>query len=196
MITYVSGTLASKSPAEAIVDVGGLGYTVQIPTSSYEKLPAIGESTRLLTHFHVREDAQQLYGFITEAERALFRTMISVTGVGPRLALAALSAFPPETLRLHILEGDPSVLTRIPGVGRKTAERLIVELRDRGAELEGQLDAARGASPQETMRADARAALEALGLARAEAEKRIRRVLGEAHRPSTPEELVRRALQA
>lgn len=196
MIAYVSGTLAAKSPAEAVIDVGGLGYVIHIPTSSFEALPDVGRAARLLTHFHVREDVQQLYGFATEAERALFRTMIGVAGVGPRLALAALSAFPPEALRAHILDGDPRVLTRIPGVGRKTAERLIVELRDRVAELEGVLESAPGGRPQDGTRADARAALEALGLSRAEAEKRTRRVLSDGEPPATAEELIRRALQA
>jgi holliday junction DNA helicase RuvA len=197
MITYVSGTLAAKSPAEAVIDAGGLGYAIQIPTSSYERLPAVGKPARLLTHFHVREDAQLLYGFATEAERSLFRTMIGVSGVGPRLALAALSAFPADSLRDHILEGDASVLTRIPGVGKKTAERLIVELRDRLADLEDVAPPPAGETPDgASIRADARAALEALGLARAEAEKRIRRVLRDHDGELTAEALIRRALQA
>jgi holliday junction DNA helicase RuvA len=196
MITYVSGTLAAKSPAEVVIEVGGLGYAVHIPTSSFEKLPAVGQTARLLTHFHVREEAQTLYGFATEGERALFRTMIGVSGVGPRLALAALSAFPPDTLRAYILEGDAAILTRIPGVGKKTAERLIIELRDRVAELDGLESDRRTATPEAAVRADARAALEALGLSRAEAEKRIRRVLAEQTAPASAEDLIRRALQA
>jgi holliday junction DNA helicase RuvA len=196
MITYVSGTLAAKSPAEVVIEVGGLGYAVHIPTSSFEKLPAVGQTARLLTHFHVREEAQTLYGFATEGERALFRTMIGVSGVGPRLALAALSAFPPDTLRAYILEGDAAILTRIPGVGKKTAERLIIELRDRVAELDGLESDRRTATPEAAVRADARAALEALGLSRAEAEKRIRRVLTEQRPPASAEDLIRRALQA
>lgn len=196
MITYVSGTLAAKSPAEVVIDAGGLGYALQIPTSSFERLPAVGKPARLLTHFHVREDAQLLYGFATEGERSLFRTMIAVSGVGPRLALAALSAFPPESLRDHILEGDASVLTRIPGVGKKTAERLIVELRDRLADLEAGTPPPAGETKAgASIRADARAALEALGLGRAEAEKRIRRVLRDSDGELTAEALIRRALQ-
>jgi holliday junction DNA helicase RuvA len=196
MITYVSGTLVAKNPAEAVIEAGGLGYAVLIPASSYEKLPEVGTAARLLTHFHVREDAQVLFGFATDAERTLFRAMIGVSGVGPKLALAALSAFTPAMLRDHILEGDASVLTRIPGVGRKTAERLIVELRDRLADLE-----AGGASPTADphdpagVRADARAALEALGLGRADAEKRIRVALRDHDGPLTAEALIRRALQ-
>jgi holliday junction DNA helicase RuvA len=197
VIAYVSGTLAAKTPTSAVIEAAGLGYEVLIPASSFERLPAVGKPARLLTHFHVREDAQTLFGFATEAERTLFRIMIGVSGVGPKLALAALSAMPPETLRDHILEGDASVLTRIPGVGKKTAERLIVELRDRLADLDGIEVSRGGAGGDEAamIRADARAALEALGLARAEAEKRIRKVLRDADGPLSAEILIRKALQ-
>lgn len=197
MITYVSGTLAHKSPTDAVIDVQGLGYELLIPTSSYEKLPAVGKPAKLLAHHHVREDAAILFGFATEAERTLFRTMIGVSGVGPKLALAALSAMPPDTLRDHILEGDSSVLTRIPGVGKKTAERLVVELRDRLADLdefEGG-PATGGGDASASMRADARAALEALGFSRAEAEKRIRKALRDHDGTTSAEELIRLALR-
>ena len=196
MITYVSGTLAHKSPTDAVIDVQGLGYELLIPTSSYEKLPAVGKPAKLLAHHHVREDAAILFGFATEAERTLFRTMIGVSGVGPKLALAALSAMPPDTLRDHILEGDASVLTRIPGVGKKTAERLVVELRDRLADLDGfEGGPAAGSGGDASMRADARAALEALGFSRAEAEKRIRKALRDHEGAVTAEELIRLALR-
>lgn len=196
MITYVSGTLAHKSPTDAVIDVQGLGYELLIPTSSFEKLPAVGKPAKLLAHHHVREDAAVLFGFATEAERTLFRTMIGVSGVGPKLALAALSAMPPDTLRDHILEGDASVLTRIPGVGKKTAERLVVELRDRLADLDGfEGGPAAGAGGDAPMRADARAALEALGFSRAEAEKRIRKALRDHDGAASAEELIRLALR-
>ncbi len=197
MIAYVSGTLAQKTPAAVVIEAGGLGYEVLIPASSFDRLPAQGKKAKLLTHFQVREDAQTLYGFATEAERTLFRTMIGVRGVGAKLALAALSAMAPDALRDHILEGDAGVLTRIPGVGKKTAERLVVELRDRLATLDGFEMSGAGAGGDDTasVRADARAALEALGLARAEAEKRIRRVLRDADGPVSAEELIRKALQ-
>ncbi len=196
MITYVSGTLAQKSPTEAVVDVQGLGYELLIPTSSYEKLPAPGKPVKLLTHHHVREDAEVLFGFATDAERTLFRTLVGVSGVGPKLALAALSAMTPDALRDHILEGDASVLTRIPGVGKKTAERLVVELRDRLADLDGFEGAtAVGGDGTASVRADARAALESLGFARAEAEKRIRRALRDHDGALAAEELIRLALR-
>ena len=197
MITYVSGTLAHKSPTDAIIDVQGLGYELLIPASSFEKLPAKGKHVKLLTHHHVREDAAILFGFATEAERTLFRTLVGVSGVGPKLALAALSAMPPETLRDHILEGDASVLTRIPGVGKKTAERLIVELRDRLATMDGfeGATAVGGSGETASVRADARSALESLGFSRADAEKRIRTALRDNDGAVTAEELIRLALR-
>jgi len=197
MIAYVTGTLAAKAPTEVVLEAGGLGYTLLIPASSFERLPAVGKPAKLLAHYQVREDAHVLYGFATEAERALFRAMIAVSGVGPKLALAALSAMPPDALRDLILEGDASLLTRIPGVGKKTAERLVVELRDRLADLGGLEPSGEAglAGDGAAVRADARAALEALGMARAEAEKRIRKALRDADGPLSAEALIRKALQ-
>lgn len=196
MITYVSGTLVTKSPAEVVVDVGGMGYAVQVPMSSLERLPATGESVRLLTHHHIREDAQLLFGFVTESERMLFRAMIGVSGIGPKLALAALSAYSPDRLRDLILDGDAALLTRIPGVGKKTAERLVIELRDRLTDLDTEPREGRPTDASE-VRADARAALEALGLSRADAEKRLRNALRDhAGEQMTVEALVRKALQS
>ena len=196
MITYVSGTLVVKSPAEVVVDVGGMGYAVLVPMSSLERLPATGEAVRLLTHHHIREDTQLLFGFITESERALFRSMIGVSGIGPKLGLAALSAYSPDRLRDLILDADTAQLTRIPGVGKKTAERLVIELRDKLADL----DAEPGDTPRtdaSEIRADARAALEALGISRADAEKRLRNALrNHTGEPLTVEVLVRKALQS
>ena len=197
MIAYVSGTLIDKHPTEAIIDVGGLGYRLLIPASSFDKLPAKGESARLHTTLIVREDSQTLYGFATEPERRLFETMIGVSGVGPKLALAALSAMSPGELRDVVLAGDTGMLTRIPGVGKKTAERLIVELRDKLSKLDGPgFDgAAAGDGDAAMARADARAGLEALGLSRAEAEKRIRVVLRDNSGVSSAEDLIRMALR-
>ena len=164
--------------------------------SSLERLPATGEAVRLLTHHHIREDTQLLFGFITESERALFRSMIGVSGIGPKLGLAALSAYSPDRLRDLILDADTAQLTRIPGVGKKTAERLVIELRDKLADL----DAEPGDTPRtdaSEIRADARAALEALGISRADAEKRLRNALrNHTGEPLTVEVLVRKALQS
>ncbi len=198
MIAYVSGTLTEKHPTEAIIDVGGLGYRLLIPTSSFEKLPAQGESARLHTTLIVREDSQTLYGFATVAERRTFETMIGVSGVGPKLALALLSGMSPSELRDVVLAEDAGMLTRIPGVGKKTAERLIVELRDKLSKMDGLGSNGYSGSDGEIMlaRSDARAGLEALGLSRAEAEKRIRVVLRDHPDVSSAEDLIRTALRA
>ena len=197
MIAYISGTLAEKHLTEAIIDVGGLGYRLLIPASSFDKLPAIGQTARLRTTLIVREDSQTLYGFATKAERQTFETMIGVSGVGPKLALAALSGMSPGELRDVVLAGDTGALTRIPGVGKKTAERLVVELRDKLAKLDGlgSNGAISGGGETEQARSDARAGLEALGLNRAEAEKRVRVVLRDHPSISSAEDLIRMALR-
>ncbi len=198
MIAYVSGKLAEKKPTRAVIDVQGLGYFVLIPTSTYEKLPAKGEIAKLFTYQHVREDALLLFGFATRAERAVFEVMLSVSGIGPKLALAALSAMRPAELRDKIVEGDVAFLTKIPGVGKKVAERMVVELRDKVAKVEGL-----GGSPtlggeldsKNAARADALAALEALGLSRAAAERNLRKVLRSCSGTQSAEELIRLALR-
>ncbi len=196
MIAYVSGTLAEKKPTHVVIDVNGLGYALFIPTSTFETLPDAGAPVKLLTHFAVREDAQLLYGFATAAERELFEALISVSGVGPKLALAALSALPPAELQRRILEGEAGLLTQIPGIGRKTAERLVIDLRDRVSRLEIGGDALGGADDGRTQaRQDALAALEALGLARATAERNLRKVLRAHPGIQTAEELIRLALR-
>ncbi|MEO0743468.1 MAG: Holliday junction branch migration protein RuvA [Bacteroidota bacterium] len=196
MITYVSGTLVAKKPTEAVIDVQGLGYEVLIPASSFDKLPAVGSPAKLLTIHHVREDAALLFGFATDAERTLFREMTSVSGVGPKLALAALSAMAPAELRAAVIADDAAMLTRIPGVGKKTAQRLCVELRDRLAKIDGLGQADLGGDGESAaLREDARAALIALGLSRADAEKRIRKALRADAAISSAEALIRAALR-
>jgi Holliday junction DNA helicase RuvA len=198
MIAYVSGKLVEKRPTEVILDVGGLGYRLLIPASTYDRLPEVGGAAFLYVHFSVREDAQQLFGFATRAERAVFEEMLAVTGVGPKLALAALSAMRPGELRDHVLAGDTSLLTRIPGVGRKTAERLVVELRDRLATVDLEEAAAPlsgGTDAVAVARADALAALVALGLSRANAEKALRTVLRQHPGVQSADELIRLALR-
>ena len=137
MIAYVSGKLAEKKPTQVVIDVQGLGYALLIPTSTFEKLPAEGEPVKLFAHHHVREDAMLLYGFISRSERAVFETITTVSGIGPKLALAALSTMPATELCTRIVESDVAYLTRIPGVGKKVAERMVVELRDRITQVEG-----------------------------------------------------------
>jgi Holliday junction DNA helicase RuvA len=131
MIGSLSGRLASKDIDEVLVDVQGVGYRVSIPLSTYEHLPGEGEEVRLLTHLHVREDELALYGFASDRERRLFEILIGVSGIGPRLALHVLSRLTPERFVGAITRGDLTTLTGISGVGKKTAERMVLELKDR-----------------------------------------------------------------
>jgi len=131
VIGFVRGKLASKSPPHLTVDVGGVGYDIEAPMSTFYTLPATGSDVRLLTHLVVREDAHILYGFGTQEERALFRNLLKVSGVGPKIALAILSGVSVEGFAACVKLKDAAALTKIPGVGRKTAERLLVEMPDR-----------------------------------------------------------------
>ncbi len=198
MYAFISGTLVEKKPTEAIVDAGGVGYRLLIPASSYDKLPEAGKPARLLTTFVVREDSQTLYGFATDAEKTAFETMTAVSGVGPKLALAALSAMSPAELRDTVVAGDVAMLTRIPGVGKKVAELLVVKLRDKFAAIDG-LETGGvlggGDSAFAEARADARSGLEALGLSRAEAERRLRKALKAHPGTQSAEALLRLALR-
>ena len=198
MYEFVSGTLAAKKPTEAVVDAGGVGYRLLIPASSFDKLPAVGKPAKLLTSFVVRDDAQTLYGFATDAERTTFETLTAVSGVGPKLALAALSAMSPSELRDTVVSGDVGMLTRVPGVGKRKAEKLIVELKDKFADLDGLEPTAAlggGDAASTQARADARAGLEALGLGRADAERRLRKVLRANPGAPSAEDLIRLALR-
>lgn len=131
MIGRIAGRLLSKTPPHLLVDVGGIGYEIEAPMSTFYKLPAAGEPVVLHTHLTVREDAHLLFGFATAQERALFRELIRVSGVGPKLALAVLSGVGVDEFWVTVRAGDVVRLTKLPGIGRKTAERLIVEMRDR-----------------------------------------------------------------
>ncbi len=197
MITFLSGKLAEKRPTAAVLDVNGVGYLINIPASSFEKLPATGQNAHLFTLLHVREDAMQLFGFATHAERRVFETMLSVSGVGPKLALAALSAMSPAELRENVMAGETAMLTRIPGVGRKTAERMIVELKDRMAALDdiGPAVPITGGEDLAEARSDALAALVSLGFGRAAAEKALRKAIKNNAGMTSAEEMIRMALR-
>ena len=129
MIGRLTGTLAAKSPPAVLVDVGGVGYELDVPMSTFYNLPALGERVTLLTHFVVREDAQQLFGFLTAEERSTFRLLIKISGVGPRTALAILSGLSVGELAQAIAAQEPGRLVKVPGIGKKTAERLLLELK-------------------------------------------------------------------
>lgn len=137
MIGYLRGKLASKAPPVLVIDVNGVGYEVEAPMTTFYNLPKLGEEVKLFTHLVVREDAHILFGFASDSDRLMFRTLIKVNGVGPKLALTILSGQSAEEFHRCIHNNDTQSLVRLPGVGKKTAERLIIEMRDRLPELEG-----------------------------------------------------------
>ncbi len=165
MIGHISGKLVSKNPPQVVVDVQGVGYEVDVPMSSFYDLPDIGQPVTLLTHFVVRDDAQLLYGFLTQEERVAFRELIKVSGVGPRIGLAVLSGLSVTQLAQAIGLQEVGLLTRVPGIGKKTAERLILELKGRL----GESMAGAGAAPLGSHQTDIVHALLALGYSEKEA---------------------------
>ena len=167
MIGRLSGILLEKLPPQIVVDVSGVGYEVDVPMSSFYNLPATGEKVSLFTHFVVREDAQQLYGFLTLKERAAFRELIRISGVGPKLALSVLSGLSVDDLANCIALQDAGRLTRVPGIGKKTAERLLLELKGKLADALPQAGGAGLATA--TVANDALHALLALGYSDKEA---------------------------
>ncbi len=179
MIAHLSGTLLDKQVQRLVVDVNGVGYDVQVPLSTFYAVGDVGAAVTLRIHTHVREDALQLFGFATPLEQSLFERLIGVSGIGPKVALSVLSGIEPEGLVRAIRGSDLGRLTSIPGVGKKTAERLIVELRDR---LPKTADTTPAGAPAEAddLRADLMSALMNLGYQRAAAEKTIDRVLSKA----------------
>jgi Holliday junction DNA helicase RuvA len=197
MIASLTGTLKYKCPTEILIDVHGVGYAVSIPFSTYEKLGDVGSSISLLTHFHVREDAMQLFGFFSDEERRLFKLLISVSGIGPKIGQSILSGMNVEELKSNLLSGNIPALTAIPGVGKKTAERLILELRDKvGKSITGEEPLSVAGIASVTMHSEALQALTSLGYNIQIAEKSIRRVLNETQGSLISlEELVKRALR-
>lgn len=197
MIASLTGTVKFKSPTEVLIDVNGVGYSVLIPLSTFEKLGPLNSSTVLLTHLHVREDALQLFGFATEEERYLFRLLISVSGVGPKIAQGILSGISASDLKRHIATGNSAALTAIPNVGKKTAERLVVDLRDKISKAEfGGESALLPGDKREAARAEALLALTSLGYNRQAAEKAIRAALQENDGTKVAvEELIKKALR-
>jgi holliday junction DNA helicase RuvA len=186
MIAHLSGTLLSKQATSVILDVAGVGYEVSIPLSTFYELEDPGSTVQLRIYTHVREDALQLYGFKTARERELFLRLISVSGIGPKLGITLLSGMSAEEMITSIRNNNLAKLTLIPGVGRKTAERLVMELRDKVASLAAGVDEdpgvtaeAASAPTEDSMRADALSALLNLGYQRNAAEKAVSAALGE-----------------
>jgi Holliday junction DNA helicase RuvA len=194
MISYLHGKLAEKSPTEITIDVNGVAYAVHIPLSTFEALGEIGTEVKILTYLHFREDAMQLYGFASSAERDLFKLLILISGIGPRMAQTILSGVSVGELKSYILHGNLNALMSIPGVGKKTAERLVVELREKVGKLEYEMPVTEDKAA--AMRSEALLALTSLGYARATAEKAIRAVLQESDGSGlTVEDLIKRALR-
>jgi Holliday junction DNA helicase RuvA len=197
MISFLRGTVVEVLPMRLTIEVGGVGYEVHIPLSTYDKLPAPGATAKILTHLQVREDAHILYGFATPEERDLFLLLVNnVSGVGPKLALAVLNGITPLLFRSAVVAGDLAALSRLKGVGKKTAERIVVELRDKvgvSAAWEA-ASAQRGLSPEEQHVNDAVLALISLGYKQAEAHKAVR-AIRDAQPTAGVEELVKEALK-
>lgn len=196
MIGQLSGILIEKRPPRLLLDVHGVGYEVEAPMTVFYDLPDTGAELTLHTHFVVREDAQLLFGFASRYERELFRSLIKVNGVGPKMALAILSGIEADRLAACIRDQDTTSLVKVPGIGKKTAERLVIEMSDRLDKLEGAPTALPGpvaldAAPD--ARADAIAALEALGYRNKEAAAAVGRAADDGDHGS--EELIRRALR-
>lgn len=174
MIARLSGILIVKQPPQLIVDVHGVGYEVEVPMSTLFRMPALGAAVVLLTHFVVREDAQLLYGFATQAEKNLFREIIKISGIGPKLALAILSGIDVDDFWATVRIGETGRLVKLPGIGKKTAERIVIEMRDKAGADTGSSALGRSASGDiiaASPLTEARAALESLGYKPIEAQK-------------------------
>jgi holliday junction DNA helicase RuvA len=198
MIARLTGTLVTKAVDHVVLDVHDVGYRVSIPLSTYYDLPEINASVSILVHTYVREDTFQLFGFLTADERDLFDALLRVTKVGPKLALAMLSGMSADDLQQAIIEGDVPRLSAVPGVGRKTAERIILELRERLAKGKPEWgDGLRPRGHAQEVVADAVMALQNLGYPRVVAERAMRQVLRPTEPGQTPalKELLRDALR-
>jgi holliday junction DNA helicase RuvA len=192
MIGFIRGKLVVKAPPHLTVDVGGVGYDIEAPMSTFYTLPALGSEVRLLTHLVVREDAHILYGFGTQEERALFRNLLKVSQIGPKIALAILSGVSVEGFATLVKLQDPAALTKIPGVGRKTAERVLMEMKDKLDALAQATVAGAVPMTSSSTEGEAWTALVALGYKPAEVTAMLKPLAGQG---GSTEELIRRALQ-
>ena len=193
MISQICGRLAHKSPEEIIVDCHGVGYGVRVPLSTFYELPEVGEEVILRVHTHVREDALHLYGFATPKEKELFGLLIAVSGVGPRLAINVLSGIATSDLERALQEGDLLSLTRIPGVGRKTAERMLVELKDKVSATGAGV--ATGIAMRDGKIKDALSALTNLGYQKGIAEEAVHDIVRQRGDELSLEELLKESLR-
>jgi holliday junction DNA helicase RuvA len=195
MIAFLDGELAEAWPTQVVISVQGVGYLVQIPLSSFDQLPSVGQRVRLLTHLVVREDAHLLFGFASSAERDLFRLLLQhVSGVGPKLALAVLSGMTVSQFKAAVVRGDVAALAKISGVGKKTAERIVLELKDRVGVAAAWEAAVTAREDQQVKVNDALLALISLGFKQVEAHKALHEIYDSTKKLNT-DELVRLALK-
>ncbi|GAC1628985.1 MAG: Holliday junction branch migration protein RuvA [Nevskia sp.] len=195
MIGRLTGVLVAKQPPMLLLDVQGIGYEIEVPMSTFFKLPASGETITLQTHFVVREDAQLLFGFATQTEKSLFREIIRISGIGPKLGLAILSGIGVEDFWAAVRAGETGRLVKLPGIGKKTAERIVIELRDKaGAGGPGDIGmlTSAGVTIAASPPAEARAALESLGYKPVEAQKLIDAIAKDG---MSTDQLIREALR-
>lgn len=197
MIAYLKGQLIKSAPDHVVIEVNGIGYRVFIPLSSYENLPPPGEEMSILTYLHVREDELSLYGFIAEEERQLFKMLLGVSKIGPKVALAILGGIPVSSFKHAIVSGDARLLSTIHGIGQKTAERLIVELKDKITLIPRlQEEAARVRLVEGDKKiSDVLEALISLGCSHAKAHRAIKKALGNIEPESSTEELLKESLK-
>ena len=195
MIAYLNGILAEKDIAKVVVECGGVGYEAAIPVSTFDRLPAEGGQVKLYTHHEVREDAQLLFGFATKPERDMFRLVTTVSGVGPKLALAVLSGMTVGDLQLAVSQGDAKRLATVKGIGKKTAERIVVELRDKINPIEALANATSEVSKEQgAVLRDAMLALAALGFGEEVARAKVQAVLEEDPDLADVEAILKKAL--
>ena len=197
MISFLEGKLTEALPTQVVIDVNGVGYEALIPLSSFDKLPQPGQAVRLLTHLAIRDDAHVLYGFMSEGERELFRLLIRhVSGIGPKIALNVLSGTTAAAFRAAVAEGDVAALSRINVVGKKTAERMVIELKDKmGEDAAWPTGNEKPLGAEEQKLADAAAALSALGSKPKEAQEAVRAAVAMVGPDAAVDEIVRAALR-
>lgn len=196
MITFLDGTLVEKTPTRVVMDIGGVGYEVVIPLSSFDRLPDEGQRCRILTFDYVREDQHALFGFLSAIERRLFILLMGVNGIGPKLAISALSSMSPHDIQTAIHDRDIKRLSTISGIGRKTAERIILDLHDKINMTDAASSAAAQPSPADERNRDAVLALISLGYKQTDAQKKVSEVLGSDPEIASVEEIVRRTLSS
>jgi Holliday junction DNA helicase RuvA len=199
MIARLAGTLIYKQPPQMVIDVAGVGYEVEAPLTVFYDLPETGQPVVILTHLSIKDDSHTLYGFSSEAERTLFRQLLKISGIGAKLALTILSGASGDELARYVAENDSASLTRLPGIGKKTAERIIIELRDKldSFPAGGFVSARSGTAPPGGAVSEASHALDALGYKPQEVSRMVRSVVqADMGEDLEAEEIIRRALQS